>query len=153
MKPMKPMTQNVQNHEMPYEMPYESPTHPTRDVRCLRNELELLRAGDVVRPEIVRWVRLSTGDIRKALAWSQPVDQRLVHLEKLSERRMCRKSLIVYIDIYSSMLFYMIIVFPRIRCHFIHMSIKRHSKTANSTYHQHMQHTQHTQNLSAFSGL
>ena len=47
----------------------------------------------------------------------------------------------------------MIIVFPRIRCHFIHMSIKRHSKTANSTYHQHMQHTQHTQNLSAFSGL
>ena len=51
------------------------------------------------------------------------------------------------------MLFYMIIVFPRIRCHFIHMSIKRHSKTANSTYHQHMQHTQHTQNLSAFSGL
>ena len=57
------------------------------------------------------------------------------------------------------MLFYMIIVFPRIRCHFIDMSIKRHSKTANSTssahaaYAAHAAHAAHTESQRLFRAL
>ena len=54
------------------------------------------------------------------------------------------------------MLFYMIIVFPRIRCHFIDMSIKRHSKTANSTssaHAAHAAHAAHTESQRLFRAL